>query len=125
MASLTTVDGYQYYFDPNGVVAISDHDPSTGQLLTCVYGISASGYLRIGGTLQNFLASLGTAAAKFGQVTRADGAALWVNGAAVTSVRSCASTDGVGANAVIFAAGTNYAVQETAAAAAHALTIPA
>jgi len=124
MATLTTADGIQYYFDPNGIVAISDRDPSTATAVTCVYGLSASGYLRIGEGAQQFMTRLNIAA-KFAQLTRADGASIWVNGSAVTSIRSRVATDQSGVNAVIFAGSTPYMIKELPAAVAAALHISA
>ena len=96
MAMLTTVDQLQYYFDPKGIVALSDHDPSTGKAVTCVYGISTA-YLHIGESVQQLMTRL-QIAANFGQVTRADGSPMWINNSAVTSIRSRVSTDPAGVN---------------------------
>ena len=40
MATITTVDGLQYSFSPKNIVVIADHDASTGEAVTCIYGIT-------------------------------------------------------------------------------------
>lgn len=122
MASLTTTAGIQYFFDPNGIVAISDCDPSTGSAVTCVYGLSSSGYLQISESVQQFMTRLNIAA-KFGQLTRADGASIWMNGSSVTSVRSRVATDQAGVNSVVWAGTVSYMVKEARTAVAAAFHI--
>ena len=39
MATLTTTDGIQITFVAKAVSALADHDASTGEAVTCVYGI--------------------------------------------------------------------------------------
>lgn len=120
MASLTTVDKVQYYFDPSNIAAISNHDPSSGAAMTCVYGISA-GYLKIEETAQAFMTRLNIGP-KFAVLTRTDGAAIWVNRSSVTSIRTRVATDGAGANALLLLSSLPLqSVKETAAAAAAAL----
>ena len=99
MATLTTLDQVQYTFDPNGIVAVSDRDPSTGKSVTCVYGLNTN-YLNVGETVQDFLARLGIAA-KFRQLTRVDGASIWINTSSVLSVRSRTWSDAPAANSVV------------------------
>lgn len=123
MAMLTTVDQVQYYFDPKGIVALSDHDPSTGKAVTCVYGISTA-YLHIGESVQQFMTRL-KIAANFGQVTRADGSPLWINTSTVTSIRSRVSTDPAGVNSVLVAGPITQSIREMPAAAASILQVPA
>ena len=122
MATLTTVEGVQYYFDPKGIVAISDHDPSIGQAVTCVYGISTQ-YLHVSDSVPVFMAGLSNAK-DFQQVTRADGNPMWINTPAVTSIRSRVATDPPGVNAVLVAESITQSIQETAAAEANTLNVP-
>jgi hypothetical protein len=122
MATLTTVEGAQYYFDPKGIVAISDHDPSTGRAVTCVYGISTA-YLHVAAPAQQFITGL-TNAGEYKQLTRADGSPIWINTSAVTSIRSHVTTDPAGVNAVIVAGPITQSIKESADAAAAILQVP-
>lgn len=83
MASLTTTDGIQYNFDPNNIFAVADHDATTGEAVTCVYGITAT-VLKVGEAAEAFLARVG--AEKFVKLTRASGSPVWIAGAAVSNV---------------------------------------
>ena len=122
MAALTTTDNVQYYFNPGSVFAISDRDPSTGNAVTCVHGISGRAYLPIVESAQAFMARLDIAA-KFGLVTGPNGIHYWLALAFVVSV--CPATAGAppGAHAVIFAGSQNFDVVETPQAAAAALAL--
>lgn len=123
MATLTTVEGVLYYFDPKGIVALSDHDPSTGRAVTCVYGISVQ-YLHVAETVQQFMARLNIAN-DFGQVKRADGAPMWINTSAVISIRARVATDPAGVNGVIVAGPITQSIQDAPDAAAATLKVPA
>ena len=118
MATLTTVEQVQYYFDPAGVVALSDHDPSTGQAVTCVYGISTQ-YLHIAESVQQFMAGLNGVV--FGRVTRADGSSMWINTSSVTSIRSRVASDPAGVNAVLVAGPITQSIRDMPDAAAKTL----
>jgi hypothetical protein len=101
MADLITADGIQYYFDPGQIAAISDHDPSTGDVTTCVFGLSPRGYLRVEESVREFMSRV-KLADKFGQLTLADGASIWVNASLVSSIRSRAASDENDVNSVVF-----------------------
>lgn len=123
MASLPTLDNVQYFFDPSNVAAISDHDPSTGAATTCVYGLSASGYVTIGETVQQFMTRLDISE-KFAKLTRPDGTPIWINGSSMSSIRPRVASDKSGANAVLsFSSMPPQWVSETAVVAAAALKL--
>jgi hypothetical protein len=122
MATLTTVDNVQYYFDPDNIAAISDHDPAGGGAVTCVYGISTT-YLMIAETPQAFMIAVGVAD-KLAKLTRPDGTAIWVDGSSVVSIRSRVASDGPNVNALIsFASMPTQGVKEAAATVAALLKI--
>jgi len=86
MADLTTTDGSFYAFQPDAVVAVTDHDAVTGEAVTCVHGL-APAPLKIGESVTAFLARIGEAA-KFAQLTRANGSPIWLNAPAVGAIRA-------------------------------------
>ncbi len=86
MATLTTLGGAVITFNPSAVSAISDRNDTTGQAATCVYGVAAAP-LMIAETVQDFMQRLKIAQA-FAQLTRPDGRPVWINGSAVSMLRS-------------------------------------
>ncbi len=85
MAEVTTVEGYQYIFDPKVVTIITDRDASTGQTVTGVYGITAA-VVRIAETPDDFMSRL-KIVGKFVKLTRPNASPIWINAAAVSSLR--------------------------------------
>ena len=116
MATLTTVDGTQFAFDPDTVAAITDRDTDTGAAATCVYGITQGG-LHIAESVNAFLSRLGIMA-KFAKLTRPNDSPVWIHGEAVSSIRTPLPdehTDGI--NAVVTTGALTQRVKETLAAA--------
>jgi hypothetical protein len=112
MPTLTTVDGFQITFAAKAVSALTDHDALSGEAVTCVYGV-VNQVLRIRETVPAFLARL-KIAKKFAQLTRANGAPVWINGADVSSVRAPLPGEYVaGVNAVVFTDSLTQGVRET------------
>ena len=112
MATLTTTDGIQITFVAKTVSAITDHDASTGEAVTCVYGITKS-LLRISGSVQAFMTRL-KIIKNFAQLTRPNGSPVWINGGAVSSIRAPFPNEFVaGVNTVVFADGLMQGVKET------------
>jgi len=122
MAELITVDGIQYYFDPGQIAAISDRDPSTGNATTCVFGLSPSGYLRVAESVQELMSRV-KLASKFGKLTRADGASIWVNASLVNSIRSRAASDRKDVNSVVFSPSGPFFLKDIPANVSKALRI--
>jgi len=114
MPSLTTVDGYQITFSAKAVAMLTDHDASTGQVVTCVYGVT-KGILHIEESVQNFLQRI-SMTNKFAQLTRPNGSPVWINASAVSSIRAPLPDEYVDAvNAVISIESLNQGVTETPA----------
>ena len=86
MAELTTVDGHHIVFDPSGISAVADRDPTTGSVVTCVHGITAD-MVKVRETVVGFLGRL-TIAGKFAKLTRPDHSPVWINAAAVRLLRA-------------------------------------
>jgi hypothetical protein len=86
MATLTTVDGVQITFTPKVISAIADHDANTGFAVTCVHGITEDA-LQISEPVQEFMKRV-RIAKDFAQLTRPNGFPVWINGSAVSSIRS-------------------------------------
>jgi len=86
MAEVTTVDGYQYIFDPKVVSIITDRDTSTGQAVTGIYGI-APAVVRIPETVDGFMTRVGIAA-RFAEFGRPNGSPIWISGTAVSALRA-------------------------------------
>ena len=111
MATLTTTDGIQITFVGKAVSALTDHDASTGEAVTCVYGITNSA-LRLIESVQAFMTRI-KIADNFAKLTRPNGFPVWINGAAVSSIRAPLSNEYVmGVNTVIFANGLTQGVKE-------------
>jgi hypothetical protein len=114
MPTLTTTDGIQITFVAKVVSALTDHDASTGEAVTCVYGIT-NGLLRISESVQAFMTRL-KITKNFAQLTRANGSPIWINGCAVSSIRAPLPDEFVaGVNTVVFAYGLMQGVKETPA----------
>jgi len=114
MPTLTTTDGIQITFVAKVVSALTDHDASTGEAVTCVYGIT-NGLLRISESVQAFMTRL-KITKNFAQLTRANGSPIWINGCAVSSIRAPLPDEFVaGVNTVVFADGLMQGVKETPA----------
>ena len=86
MATLNTIDGHQITFSPGKVVAIADHDASTGAAVTCIYGVTKE-MLHINEGVKAFIARL-KIAKKLAQLTRPNSSPVWINGSAVSSLRA-------------------------------------
>lgn len=120
MATLTTVEGAQIDFRPDAVVAVADRDAITRAAVTCVYGIANSA-VHISEPVAGFLGRLGVEG-KFARLTRADGAPIWINGAAVTTLRSPLPDEYVATvNTVISVGSFTQGVEESPAAARAAI----
>jgi hypothetical protein len=114
MPSLTTVDGYQITFSAKAVAMLTDHDASTGQAVTCVYGIT-KGVLHIEEGVQEFLQRI-SMTKKFAQLTRPNDSPVWMNAGAVASVRAPLPNEYVDAvNAVVSIGSLFQGVTETPA----------
>ena len=114
MATLTTVDGLQITFAPKVVFAIADHDANTGFAVTCVYGVTKEA-LQISEPVQEFMKRV-RIAKDFAQLTRPNGFPIWINGSAVSSIRSPLPKEYVaGVNTVVFTDDLTQGVKESPA----------
>ena len=113
VATLITLSGVQYNFDPSIVGAVSDHDPSTGESVTCVYGIAVD-YLQVAESVQQFLSRL-QLTAKFAQLTGLNGEAVWISGAAAFALRAPVPIDKAGTAALVLLSSMTQAVRESVA----------
>lgn len=115
MADLTTTDGFRYSFAPSAVVAVvaaTDGAAGPGAAVTSVYGITPAP-LEIAETVDGFLARIGVTAG-FARLTRADGSPIWVQAAAVSSLRAPLPNEYADSvRAVIAAGGLTQGVEET------------
>ena len=115
MADLTTIDGLQFSFTPDAVIAVTDHDAVTGQAVTCVFGITPYP-LRINETVDGFLARIGVNG-DFAQLTRPNGSPIWICAKAVSAL--CAPLPGEyvdGVQSVISLGSMTQGVEEAPAA---------
>jgi hypothetical protein len=119
MATLTTVEGIQYNFDPSTVVAVSDHDPATKQAVTCVYGVTGN-YLKVKENIQEFLSRLNITA-NFAPLTAPNGGAVWLNGSSIAAIRGRVAGDARGANAVVYTSSITQWLKDSVADAVTAL----
>jgi hypothetical protein len=120
MATMMTTGGLQYTFSPKAVSALADHDASTGEAVTCVYGVTDT-KIRISESVVTFLTRL-KIAANFAQFTRPNGSPVWINGSSVATIRSPVQGEYIpGVNTVISAAGLTQGVKEAPAAVTAAL----
>lgn len=114
MATLTTVDGLQITFAPKKVSGIADHDANTGLAITCVYGVTKEA-LQISEPVQDFMKRV-RIAKDFAQLTCPNGFPIWINGSAVSSIRSPLPKEYVaGVNTVVFTDDLTQGVKESPA----------
>jgi hypothetical protein len=114
MATLTTVDGLRITFAPKKVSGIADHDANTGLAITCVYGVTKEA-LQISEPVQDFMKRV-RIAKDFAQLTRPNGFPIWINGSAVSSIRSPLPKEYVaGVNTVVFTDDLTQGVKESPA----------
>jgi hypothetical protein len=113
MPVLTTTEGHQITFVARAIAALADHDAVTGEAVTCVYGITI-GLLKTAETVQAFMARL-EIAQNFAQLTRPNGSPIWINGAAVSSIRAPRPSEYVaGVSTVVSAGAMSFGVKEAA-----------
>jgi len=111
MATLITTDGIQITFVAKAVSALADHDASTGEAVTCVYGIIEN-VLRISESVESLMTRL-RITDNFAKLTRPNGSPVWINEAAVSSIRAPLPNEFVaGVNTVVFVAGLAQGVAE-------------
>lgn len=120
MATITTVDGTTFLFDPGGISVITDGDPLTGIKGTMVYGVMPQG-LRITDTVDQLLQRLKLAQA-FAKLSQADGSLVLISGKSVGAARQAFAgeyeQDGL---TVIFVGASGHAVRESLADAQQAI----
>jgi uncharacterized protein YlzI (FlbEa/FlbD family) len=110
--TLTTAEGIQITFAAKAVSMLTDHDASTGQAFTCVYGVT-NGLIRISESVPGFMLRL-KMAQNFAQLTRANGSPIWINGGAVSSIRAPLPNEYVaGVNTVVSLDSFMQGVRET------------
>ena len=120
MANLTTVDGLQYSFNPKTIAVIADHDASTGESVTCLYGIT-NGTLKISESVQEFMSRV-RINANFAQFTRPNGSPVWINGSSVSAVRAPLQDEYISAvNALVFTSALTQGIKESPSNAMSAL----
>jgi hypothetical protein len=108
------VDGLQITFAPKKVSGIADHDANTGLAITCVYGVTKEA-LQISEPVQDFMKRV-RIAKDFAQLTRPNGFPIWINGSAVSSIRSPLPKEYVaGVNTVVFTDDLTQGVKESPA----------
>lgn len=120
MATLTTTGGAVITFNPSNINAIADHNDTTGEAVTCVYGVD-NAMLMVAETVQDLMQRLGIEAA-FAQLTRPNGSSIWISGSSVSLLR--APTPGMYASTVktvISSGALTQGVRETPAQATTAL----
>jgi hypothetical protein len=86
MATLTTLGGATIVFDPSAVDAIADHNDTTGETATCIYGLNVSPIMTAE-SVQAFMQRLNMAPS-FAQLTRPDGRPVWIRGSLVSMLRA-------------------------------------
>ncbi|HEY2660411.1 MAG TPA: hypothetical protein VGI79_11860 [Caulobacteraceae bacterium] len=86
MVDLTTTDGARITFSPDKVEAVTDRDAADGQAVTCVFGPTPA-MLRTSESVAALINRVGLTG-KLALLTQADGSPIWVNGAAVGSIRA-------------------------------------
>ena len=124
MPSLTTVDGLKFTFSSKTVIVIADHDASTNEAVTCVYGID-DGVLKISESVLGFLHRLGIVG-NFAMLTRPNGTAVWINRSCVSAVRAPLPDDVIAdnpfkPNALVYTSALIQRVKETVDQASAAL----
>jgi len=91
MQSLTTLGGAMIHFDPAGINTIADHNDTTGEAATCVFGITENG-LMIAEPVSDFMRRLGIESG-FARLTRGNGWPVWINRTAVSWFREARQSD--------------------------------
>jgi hypothetical protein len=86
MATLTTTGGREITFKVSDIDAIADHNDTTGEARTCVYGVFSAPVM-IDESVLGFLKRL-EIEGEFAQFTRPNGWLVWINGSSVSSVRA-------------------------------------
>ena len=86
MASLVTLEGLRFFFDPTSVSAVADHDADTQEDVTTVYGLTA-GRLRLQEGPEIFLTRIGVMAG-FKKLTRVNATSIWLNCKSVKVIRA-------------------------------------
>jgi hypothetical protein len=120
MPTLTTLGGTVITFNPSAIDAIADHNDSTGEAATCIYGIGAS-VLMTAESVQAFMQRLNIAAS-FTQLTRPDGRPVWLKGSSVSMLRGALAGEYAAAvQTVILAGSLTQGVREDPAQATAAL----
>lgn len=110
MATLTTVNGMTYLFDPSAITAIADGD-GTGGAGTVIYGL-AQPEPTVSESADALLQRLSLASA-FAKFTRPDGSSVLINGKSVSVVRQpVPGQDPAGVRAVIFSGSITQRVRE-------------
>lgn len=111
MATLSTIDGVTFLFNPAAVTMVADRDPDTGDVRTSVYGLQ-DGQLSIAEGVDPFLSRIGLAPT-FARLTRPDGSHVWVNAKLVRVVRQPIAEEYAPAvRSVLFVGGSKQAVIE-------------
>ena len=86
MASLVTLEGLRFFFDPTLVSAVADHDADTQEDVTTVYGLTP-GRLRLQEGPEIFLTRIGVMAG-FKKLTRVNATSIWLNCKRVQVIRA-------------------------------------
>jgi len=112
LATLTTLGGDVITFNPSGVSTVADHNDTTGEAATCVYGINNSP-LMIAETVQGFMERLGIASS-FAKLTRPNDWPVWIRASAVSALRAPAPGEYAAAVKTVIVAGSlTQGVKET------------
>ena|SRR5215470_13685072 len=120
MATLTTKSGAVITFVSSKVDVVADHNDSTGEAATCVYGIPPI-MLMIDETVQDFMQRL-QIEAHFARLTRPNGWPVWIRASSVSAIRSPVPGEYPAAvKTVISTDSLTQAVRETLAEATDAL----
>ena len=85
MHTLTTTGGMSINFKADDIDAIADHNDTTGEAKTCVYGILST-VVMIDETVPAFMRRL-EIEKEFGKFTRPNGWPVWINVSSINSVR--------------------------------------
>ena len=86
MHTLTTTGGMSINFKADDIDAIADHNDTTGEAKTCVYGILST-VVMIDETVPAFMRRL-EIEKEFGKFTRPNGWPVWINLSSINSVRA-------------------------------------
>jgi hypothetical protein len=122
MATLTTLGGAAISFRLGVIDAIADHNDTTGEAVTCIYGIPPA-MLTITEPVHAFMQRLAITP-EFAQLTRPNGRPVWIRGSSAISIRPPVPGEfppALRVNAVVWAGSLTQAVRETPAQALAAL----